>query len=177
MSGVKSTSSYLHIHTPFTGGSNLYHIKLIACVQMKGHNIMHIRMSFFCCSYKLSLNCFSWSRYRWITIRLQQSRLWTRHNWLYCLHRINGLFITYYRGVTHVNCTASDGKLSEGLARLRVAIVDWRKSGCRICEISLHYETHIPYLLDQTPLSISRCSRIVAGHPDVLNEIVAALEY
>ena len=115
---------YLHIHTPFTGGSNLYHIKLIACVQMKGHNIMHIRMSFFCCSYKLSLNCFSWSRYRWITIRLQQSRLWTRHNWLYCLHRINGLFITYYRGVTHVNCTASDGKLSEGLARLRVAIFD-----------------------------------------------------
>ena len=35
----------------------------------------------------------------------------------------------------------------------------------------------IPYLLDQTPLSISRRSRIVAAPPDVLNEIVAALKY
>ena len=35
----------------------------------------------------------------------------------------------------------------------------------------------LPYLLDQTPLSISHRSRIVAAHPDVLNEIVAALEY
>ena len=33
------------------------------------------------------------------------------------------------------------------------------------------------YLLDQTPLSISHRSRIVAAPPDVLNEIVAALEY
>ena len=31
--------------------------------------------------------------------------------------------------------------------------------------------------LDQSPLSISRYSRIVATPPDVLNEIVAALEY
>ena len=35
----------------------------------------------------------------------------------------------------------------------------------------------IPYLLDQTPLSISRRSRIVAASPDMLNEIVAALKY
>ena len=35
----------------------------------------------------------------------------------------------------------------------------------------------IPYLLDQTPLSISSRSRIVATPPDELNEIVAALEY
>ena len=35
----------------------------------------------------------------------------------------------------------------------------------------------IPYLLAQTLLSISRHSRIVAVPPDVLNEIVAALEY
>ena len=34
----------------------------------------------------------------------------------------------------------------------------------------------LPYLLDQTPLSISRRSRIVAAPPEVLNEIVAALE-
>ena len=37
--------------------------------------------------------------------------------------------------------------------------------------------TIVPYLLDQTPLSISRRSRIVAAPPDVLSEIVAALEY
>ena len=35
----------------------------------------------------------------------------------------------------------------------------------------------LPYLLDQTLLSISCCSRIVATPPDVLNEIVATLEY
>ena len=35
----------------------------------------------------------------------------------------------------------------------------------------------VPYLLDQTLLLISRCSRIVAAPPDVLNEIVAALDY
>ena len=35
----------------------------------------------------------------------------------------------------------------------------------------------IPYLLDQTPFSISHRSRIIAAPPDVLNEIVAALEY
>jgi hypothetical protein len=34
----------------------------------------------------------------------------------------------------------------------------------------------IPYSLDQTPLSISRRSRIIATPPEVLNEIVAALE-
>ena len=47
--------------------------------------------------------------------------------------------------------------------------------------ISLFYlalkQNNLPYLLDQTPLSISRRSRIVAAPPDVLNEIVAALEY
>ena len=35
----------------------------------------------------------------------------------------------------------------------------------------------ILYLLDQTPLLISCHSQIVATPPDVLNEIVAALEY
>lgn len=35
----------------------------------------------------------------------------------------------------------------------------------------------IPYSLDQTLLLISRHSRIVATPSDVLNEIVAALEY
>ena len=35
----------------------------------------------------------------------------------------------------------------------------------------------ISYSLDQTPLSISHRSRIVASPPDVLNKIVAALEY
>ena len=35
----------------------------------------------------------------------------------------------------------------------------------------------VPYLLDQTPLSISRRSWIVTAPPDVLNEIVTALEY
>ena len=35
---------------------------------------------------------------------------------------------------------------------------------------------HIPYSLDQTPLLINRRSRIVAAPPEVLNEIVAALE-
>ena len=34
----------------------------------------------------------------------------------------------------------------------------------------------LPYSLDQTPLSISGRSRIVAAPPEVLNEIVAALE-
>ena len=38
-------------------------------------------------------------------------------------------------------------------------------------------QLNIPYLLDQTPLSISRRSRIVAAPPDVLNEIFATLEY
>ena len=33
------------------------------------------------------------------------------------------------------------------------------------------------YLLDQTTLSISRRSRIIATPPDVLNVIVTALEY
>ena len=37
--------------------------------------------------------------------------------------------------------------------------------------------TFVVTLLDQTPLLISRCSRIVAAPPDVLSEIVAALEY
>ena len=37
--------------------------------------------------------------------------------------------------------------------------------------------SYIPYLLDQTPLSISRFSPIVAAPLDVLNEIVTALEY
>ena len=37
----------------------------------------------------------------------------------------------------------------------------------------LQKEGRIPYLLDQTPLSISRRSQIVAAPPDVLNEIVA----
>ena len=36
---------------------------------------------------------------------------------------------------------------------------------------------YVQYLLNQTPLSISRRSRIVAAPPDVLNEIVTALEY
>ena len=35
----------------------------------------------------------------------------------------------------------------------------------------------ISYLFNQTPLSISRRSRIVTAPLDVLNEIVAALEY
>ena len=35
---------------------------------------------------------------------------------------------------------------------------------------------YVPYSLDQTPLSISCRSRIVAASPEVLNEIVAALE-
>ena len=35
----------------------------------------------------------------------------------------------------------------------------------------------LPYLLDQTLLSISSRSRIEAVPPNVLNEIVAALEY
>ena len=35
----------------------------------------------------------------------------------------------------------------------------------------------LPYLLDQTPLSISRRSQIVAAPPDALNEIVATPEY
>ena len=41
-----------------------------------------------------------------------------------------------------------------------------------------HYmlSAQLPYSLDQTPLSISRRSRIVAAPPDVLKEIVAALE-
>ena len=34
-----------------------------------------------------------------------------------------------------------------------------------------------PYLLDQMLLPISRCSRIVTAPPDVLKQIVAALEY
>ena len=35
----------------------------------------------------------------------------------------------------------------------------------------------MPYSLDQTPLSISSHSQIEAAPPDVLNEIVATLEY
>ena len=35
----------------------------------------------------------------------------------------------------------------------------------------------VPYSLNQMPLSISSRSRIEATAPDVLNEIVAALEY
>ena len=35
----------------------------------------------------------------------------------------------------------------------------------------------IQYLLDQTPLSISLHSRIVAAPQDVLSEIVTALKY
>ena len=53
----------------------------------------------------------------------------------------------------------------------------------------LSFKKYMPYLLDQTPLSISRRSpsgraerngrhsRIVATPPDILNEIVATLEY
>ena len=39
-----------------------------------------------------------------------------------------------------------------------------------------YYDYNVPYSLDQTPLSISRRSRIVATPPEVLNEIVATLE-
>ena len=35
---------------------------------------------------------------------------------------------------------------------------------------------YVPYSLDQMPLSISGRSRIVAAPPEVLNEIVTALE-
>ena len=38
------------------------------------------------------------------------------------------------------------------------------------------YYSIIPYSLDQTPLSISGHSRIVAAPPEVMNEIVAALK-
>jgi len=43
-------------------------------------------------------------------------------------------------------------------------------------ESELLSQIELPYLLDQTPLLISRRSRIVAAPSDVLNEIVAALE-
>ena len=42
---------------------------------------------------------------------------------------------------------------------------------------SLYLSLVIPYLPDQTPLSISRHSRIVAEPPDMQSEIVAILEY
>ena len=37
-------------------------------------------------------------------------------------------------------------------------------------------QTHMPYFRDQTPPSISSRPRIIAAPPEVLNEIVAALE-
>ena len=40
----------------------------------------------------------------------------------------------------------------------------------------LSFKKCVPYLLDQTPLSISRRSRVVAAPLDVLKEMVAALE-
>ena len=40
----------------------------------------------------------------------------------------------------------------------------------------LSFKKYMPYLLDQTPLSISRRSRIVAAPLDVLKEMVATLE-
>ena len=42
--------------------------------------------------------------------------------------------------------------------------------------VIVHIGTYIPYLLDQTSLSISRRSRIEATPPDALKEIMAALE-
>ena len=45
-----------------------------------------------------------------------------------------------------------------------------------MCVRACVLKVYIPYSLDQTPLSISRRSRIVAAPPEVLNEIVAALE-
>ena len=41
----------------------------------------------------------------------------------------------------------------------------------------LSFKKYMLYLLDQTPFSISRRSQIVAAPPDMLNEIVATLEY
>ena len=35
----------------------------------------------------------------------------------------------------------------------------------------------IQYMLDQTPLSTSRCSQTEVAHPDVQKEIVTALKY
>jgi len=44
-------------------------------------------------------------------------------------------------------------------------------------ESELLSQIELPYSLDQTPLSISCRSRIVAAPLDVLNEIVTTLEY
>ena len=49
----------------------------------------------------------------------------------------------------------------------------------RLSDIVYHcknFARRILYLLDQTPLLISRRSRIDAAPPEVLNEIVTALE-
>ena len=53
-------------------------------------------------------------------------------------------------------------------------VVLYFRSSDRVKKVSPVYK--VPYSLDQTPLSISRRSRIVAAPPEVLNEIVAALE-
>jgi len=66
--------------------------------------------------------------------------------------------------VLYVVCVLCICKLCVCCVRLCVCL-------CKLCVLC------IPYSLDQTPLSISRHSRIVATPLDVLNEIVAALEY
>ena len=47
---------------------------------------------------------------------------------------------------------------------------------CLIIEGWCYITCYLPYSLDQTPLLISRRSRIVAAPPEVLNEIIATLE-
>ena len=64
--------------------------------------------------------------------------------------------------------------------RLNGWIYDWKhfSKPCVAIVSYLHWlKLELLYLLDQTPLSISRRSRIVAARPDVRNKIVAALKY
>ena len=51
----------------------------------------------------------------------------------------------------------------------------WIHIDCYVCLFLLLSE--LPYSLNHTPLSISHSSWIVAAPPDVLNEIVIAVEY
>ena len=92
----------------------------------------------------------------------------------------------------HSATTCSPGRLlgySTFYTRFSVPehVIGWMRFGIAYADYVILLKFHVqmymysvfnrvPYSLDQTLLSISRCSQIEAAAPDVRKEIVAALE-
>ena len=84
-------------------------------------------------------------------------------------------FGNYLRGMTIVAVTCYTKLSVDSCTWIR--IINFHRFNFTMKNTEITPPLKIPYLLDQTPLSISRHSQIVATPPDVLSEIVAALEY